>query len=82
MKFNSEVTDKITHWKEKLTALPTDVFLDYARMFLGEISTPFNKQNLVTQVAVFFCQEENKKNDTRECMCHFFEGEEMFIFSS
>ena len=62
MKFNSEVTDKITHWKEKLTALPTDVFLDYARMFLGEISTPFNKQNLVTQVAVFFCQEENKKN--------------------
>ena len=62
MKFSPELTNRIIEWKESLTVIPTDLFLDYARMYLGEIETPFNKQNLVTQIAAFFCQDENKKN--------------------
>ena len=62
MKFSPETTNRIAQWKENLTAMPTDQFLNYARMFLGEIETPFNKQNLVTQISTFFCQTENKKN--------------------
>lgn len=62
MKFSPEVTSRINQWKENMTAMPTDQFLDHARLFLGEISTPFNKQNLVTQISTFFCQDENKKN--------------------
>lgn len=62
MKFSPEITNKIVQWKDALTAMPTDQFLEYAKMLLGEIETPFNKQKLVTQISTFFCQTENKKN--------------------
>lgn len=62
MKFSPETVNQISQWKETLTAMPTDQFLDYAKLFLGEIPTPFNKEKLVNQISAFFCQPENKSN--------------------
>ena len=60
MKFSPETTNKIAQWKENLTAMPTDQFLNYARMFLGEIETPFNKI-LSRRFQLFFARRKTKK---------------------
>lgn len=73
MKFSQETTNKIIHWKNSMAAMPTNKFLSYAKNFLGEIPTPFNKQKLADQISVFFCNEDNRqkilallgKNDLR-----------------
>jgi hypothetical protein len=49
-------------WLEYLTKMPTDAFLDLAKIYLGEIRTPFNKQRLQEQLSIFLHDETNRKN--------------------
>ena len=58
----AEKTERVIAWREYLSKMPTEDFLDKARVCLGEIKTPFNKQKLADSFSDFLCRPENKKN--------------------
>ena len=58
----SEKTERVLAWREYLSKMPTEDFLDKVRICLGEIKTPFNKQKLADSFSDFLCRPENKKN--------------------
>lgn len=57
-----EKTERVIAWREYLSKMPTEDFLDKVRVCLGEIKTPFNKQKLADSFSDFLCRPENKKN--------------------
>ncbi len=52
---------KVALWRECLTKLPDSIFFDLMRMYLGEIKTPYNKQNLIQQLGSFLHKEQVQK---------------------
>ncbi len=58
----NERTERVLMWREYLSKMPTEDFLDKVRVCLGEIKTPFNKQKLMDSFSDFLCRPENKKN--------------------
>lgn len=51
---------KIIRWRETLSTMNDDHFFEIMRVYLGEIHTPFNKDNLIEQLSSIFRKEENK----------------------
>lgn len=53
---------KVIQWQECLTTLPDSIFFELMRMYLGEIKSPFNKQNLIERLGSFLHKEQVKEN--------------------
>lgn len=53
--------ENIMLWRESLSVMPDSHFFDLLRMYLGEIKTPYNKQNLIENLSGFLRKEENKQ---------------------
>ncbi len=53
-----ERAKKILQWRESLNRLPDSHFFDLMRMYVGEIKTPYSKQNLIERLSTFLRQEE------------------------
>lgn len=58
----NQQAQKVVLWRECLTTLPDSIFFDLMRMYLGEIKTPYNKQNLIQQLGAFLHKEQVQKN--------------------
>lgn len=53
--------NEIGNWQESLSSLPDKSFFNIMRLYLGEVKTPYNKLDLVSQLASFIKQESNTK---------------------
>lgn len=53
---------RIMEWRESFATLPDTHFFELIRMYLGEIKTPYNKQNLIEELSAFLRKKENKDN--------------------
>lgn len=53
--------ENIMLWRESLSVMPDSHFFDLLRMYLGEIKTPYNKQNLIENLSGVLRKEENKQ---------------------
>ncbi len=49
----------IDRWKRIIISLPEQIFFDLIRNYLGDVKTPFNKHNLIEELAVFLRKEKN-----------------------
>lgn len=49
-------------WKSAMMTLPDDVFFDLLRSVFGPIKTPFNKQNLLAELAAFLSRDDIRRN--------------------
>lgn len=47
-------------WRERLIRLPESTFLDLIRNYLGEVRTPFNKQELLGRLEAYLCEPERQ----------------------
>ncbi|MCR5217825.1 hypothetical protein [Treponema sp.] len=56
-----EKVKNIMEWQDALTSYSDDYFFEIVRIYLGAVRTPFNKQNIVKQIANVLRQEESKK---------------------
>lgn len=53
---------RVVQWRECLTRLPDNLFFELIRMYLGEIKTPYNKQNLIERLGAFLHKEQVQQN--------------------
>lgn len=51
----------VLDWRESIAALPDNQFFELMRMYLGEIKTPYNKQNLIESLSAFLRREQNRQ---------------------
>lgn len=51
---------RIIDWRKYMTTIDDTDFFDIIRMYLGEVSTPYNKQDLVEKLSAFLRRDENK----------------------
>ncbi len=51
----------VVDWRDSLVTLADQHFFDLMRMYLGGIKTPFNKQKLVEELAVFLRKAANRE---------------------
>lgn len=58
----SEHARKVLAWRESFLKLEENRFFEIMRMYLGEIKTPYNKQNLILNLEGFFRRKENLIN--------------------
>ena len=56
------VKNEVALWREYFLRLDDKQFLTLMRLYLGEIKTPYNKQNLIESLEAFLRREETKKN--------------------
>jgi hypothetical protein len=49
-------------WKSAMMTLPEDVFFDLLRSVFGHVKTPFNKQNLLSDLAAFLSRDDIRRN--------------------
>lgn len=56
----SEHVQKILKWQGTLLKQDENHFFETIRMYLGEIKSPFNKQNLISQLESFLRKKENQ----------------------
>lgn len=56
------IENNVNTWAETIASLPDNQFSSIMRLYLGEIKTPYNKQRLTSQLAVFIRQNENAKS--------------------
>ncbi len=56
----SPKAQRVIDWRESMAILNDDFFFEIARMYLGEIKTPFNKTDLIERISAFLRKEENK----------------------
>ena len=49
--------ENVILWRESLTTMKDTHFFDLLRMYLGEIKTPYNKQNLIENLSSFLRKE-------------------------
>lgn len=61
MSLNQSHAQRVIEWRESLTKLSDQQFFDLFRMYLGEIKTPYNKQNLIEDLSSILRKEENKE---------------------
>ncbi len=52
----------LTPWKESLIRMNENQFLSIAKMYLGTIKTPYNKERLIQDLVSFLCKDQNKNN--------------------
>ena len=53
--------ENVILWRESLSTMKDNHFFDLLKMYLGEIKTPYNKQNLIENLSSFLRKEENKE---------------------
>ena len=51
---------KIIEWRETLSGMENQQFFSLIHLYLGEVKTPYNKQNLIEQLSSFIRKEENQ----------------------
>ena len=49
--------ENIMEWRKAILKLPDQKFFDLMTFYLGEIKTPFNKQNLIDDLSAFLRKE-------------------------
>lgn len=49
---------KVIDWREAILKLPDQKFFDLMTFYLGEIKTPFNKQDLIDRLSAFLRKED------------------------
>ncbi len=54
--------ERVLSWRKYIATLNEETFFDIIRIYLGEIKTPFNKQDLVEELSAFLRKEENKQS--------------------
>lgn len=52
----------IIQWRQRLIKLPESIFLDLIRNYLGEVRTPFNKQDLLGRLEGFLVQDSTRRH--------------------
>ena len=62
MEKNTQRVQEILNWRESLTLMNDNHFLELIRMYLGEIKTPYNKQKLLEDLSSFLRKNENIQN--------------------
>ncbi|MGP1454214.1 MAG: hypothetical protein ACTTJ7_00400 [Treponema sp.] len=50
--------DALIEWQNAIVQLPDRAFFDLIRLYLGKITTPFNKQRLVEKLSGFLCKSD------------------------
>lgn len=61
----SPKAQRIIDWRESLTKMSDQQFFDIIRMYLGEVKTPYNKQNLIEELSSFLRKNENRSSFVR-----------------
>ena len=56
--------ERVLQWRAWLATMENERFFDLIRMYLGEVKTPFNKQNLIESLSAFLRRDENKVSIT------------------
>jgi hypothetical protein len=51
----------VDFWKSAMTTLPDGAFFDLLRSIFGNVKTPYNKQKLINDLAIFLTREEIQK---------------------
>ena len=57
--------EKVLAWRKYIATLAEEEFFDIIRIYLGEVPTPYNKQDLVEELSAFLRKEENKNGIIR-----------------
>ena len=52
---------RIIRWRETLSTMPDERFFEIMRVYIGEIHTPYNKDNLIEQLSSIFRKETIRK---------------------
>ena len=52
---------RIVEWRESLATMGDAQFFELIRMYLGELKSPFNKQNLIEELSSFLRKPDNKR---------------------
>ena len=61
----SQKAERVVEWRKSLTTMDNETFLSVIRMYVGEVKTPYNKQDLIERLSSFFRREENKASVVR-----------------
>lgn len=79
--FEESMKDKnienIVEWRTAVLQLPDQKFFNLMTFYLGEIETPFNKQNLIDDLSAFL-----RKEDVQEKIFLRISAEESFLISA
>ena len=51
---------KVLDWREYLSIMDNQQFFSLMHLYIGEVKTPYNKQNLIEQLSSFIRKEENQ----------------------
>ncbi|MCR5607070.1 MAG: helicase-associated domain-containing protein [Treponema sp.] len=62
MKTLNPLVKHIMDWRESMTLISEEHFFQIVRTYLGEIETPYNKQDVIEKLGAFLRNEENLKN--------------------
>lgn len=62
MKTLKPLVKHIIDWRESMSLIPEEYFFQIVRTYLGEIETPYNKQDIIEKLGAFLRKEENLKN--------------------
>lgn len=54
-------SQRVIRWRETLSTMNDDRFFDIMRVYLGEIKSPFNKDNLIERLSSIFRKEQTKE---------------------
>ncbi|MCR5621275.1 MAG: helicase-associated domain-containing protein [Treponema sp.] len=57
--------EKVLAWRKYIATLEEEEFFDIIRIYLGEVRTPYNKQDLVEELSAFLRKDENKNGIVR-----------------
>ncbi len=57
--------ERVLGWRKYIATLEEEDFFEIIRIYLGEVPTPYNKQDLVEELSAFLRKEENKKGIIR-----------------
>lgn len=58
---NKNANDEIFKWRENLEMLPDDFFFNLVHIYIGEVRTPYNKQNLIERLEAILRTPQNQQ---------------------
>ncbi len=61
----SSRAERVLGWRKYISTLSEENFFDIIRIYLGEVHTPYNKQDLVEELSAFIRKDENKQKILR-----------------
>ena len=61
----SAKVERVLSWRKYLATLSEESFFDIIRIYLGEVRTPYNKQDLIESLSAFIRKDENKQGIIR-----------------